>query len=169
MGSNIAGAIGFLGTPNSRIDNHVVDGANTEDSDNFVPLQFKPFAGEYSQYAISPELASQKIQNVDLLLDVLNKIFDTNIPISYLGIQKTLKHLINKGYNLGAAYAHLQVIWPVISIPSISAKPFTDNNFDYIVRSPKLTFRKCQDVDELLSFLNMSFGTKIHRFYPGIE
>ena len=139
------------------------------DSDEFVPLQFKPFTGEYSRYAISPELASKKIECVDLLLDTLNGIFDTNIPISYPGIQKTLEYLIDKGHDFGVVYAHLQAIWPKLGVPLISSKPLTDDNPDYIIGSPELAFRKYEDVDELLSFLNMSFDTEIPRSKPGIK
>ena len=136
-------------------------------SDDFVPLQFKPFAGDSTRYVISHELASKKIQNVRLLLDALNNIFDTNISISYPGIQKTLEYLINEGHDLGVVYAHLQVIWPKLGVPS---KSFTgDLNSDYIIGSPELAFRKYEDVDELLSFLNMSFDTEIPRSKLGVE
>ena len=139
------------------------------DSDDFVPLQFKPFTGEYSRYAISPELASKKIECVDLLLDTLNGILDTNIPISYPGIQRTLEYLINEGHDLGVIYAYLQVIWPKLGAPLISSKSLTDDNPDYIIRSPELTFRKYEDVDELLSFLNMSFDAEVPRSKLGVE
>ena len=161
-----ATAIGLSGTHDSPIDNYAINDANDENSDSLVPLQFKPFT---DKYVITPELASKTFQNVNLLLDALNKIFDTNIPISYPGIGRTLEYLINKGYDLGTIYAHMQVIWPTSNIPSISSKPFTDKNSDYVIASPELTFRKCQDVDELLSFLNISFNTKIPRSKPGVD
>ena len=156
--------------PNSRVDDHVVGGANDKNGDNFVPLQFKPFTGEYSRYAISPELASKKFECVDLLLDTLNGIFDTNIPISYPGIQKTLEYLINKGHDFGVIYAYLQAIWPKLGMPLISSNPFADDtNSDYVIGSPELAARKCQDFEELLSFLNMSFDTDITLSKSGIE
>ena len=156
------------GTHNSCVDNYV-DGANDENSDD-VPLQFKPFAGEYCRYAISPELASAKFQSVGLLLGALNGIFNTNIPISYPGIQKTLDYLLNNGYDLGIVYAHLQVVWPTLSVPSISTKPSSDDdNSPYNIGSPELVSRKFQDIDELLSFLNMSFDTQIPRSKAGVE
>ena len=139
-----------------------------ENSADFVPLQFKPFTGKY---ALTPELAATKFQNVDidLLLDALNEIFDTKVPISYPGIQKTLEYLINKGHDLGAIYAHMQVIWPTSSVPSMSSKPFTGNNSHFVIGAPELASRKCQDIDELLNLLNMSFDTKIPRSMPGVN
>ena len=71
------------------------------------------FHSRLSLSLATPELASKKFQNVDvhLLLDTLNKLFNTNIPISYPGIEKTPEYLINKGHDLGAVYGHMQVIW----------------------------------------------------------
>ena len=156
---------------NARVDDHGAGRANNKNGDNFVPLQFKPFIGEYSRYAISPEFASKKIERVDLLLDTLNGMFDTNIPISYPGIRKTLRYLINKGHDLGVVYAHLQVIWPKRGVPSISSNgPCTDDtNSDYIIGSPQLAARKCQDINELLSFLNMSFDTDVTLSMLGVK
>jgi len=107
--------------------------------DDFVPLQFKPFAGEHSRY---PELACEKIQNVDLLLNALNKIFDMNIPISYPGIQKTLEYLINEGHDLGAVYAHLQVIWPMLGTPPKSSSYDRSEYITYIIGCLELASRK---------------------------
>ena len=161
-------AVGVSGSHSSHIDNHLDGDASSENNDDFVPLQFKPFTGKY---ALTPSLASKKFQNddVDLLLDALNKIFDTNIPISYPGVQKTLEYLIKKGHDLGAIYAHMQVIWPMSNTPSILSQSLTDDNSNYIIGSPQLASRKCHDVDELLTFLNMSFNTKIPRSMPGID
>ena len=147
------------GTHNSRLDD-----ANDKYSDEFVPLQIKPFTGKY---AITPELASKTFHttDVELLLATLNQIFDTIVFISYPGIRKTLEYLIDEGHDLGAIYAHIRVIWPTISVPSASSKYLTD----YVIGSPELTLRKCQDVDELLSFLNMYFDTKISRSKLGVE
>ena len=53
-----------------------VDDKNDKNSDDFVPLQFRPFTGKDSRYAISPEVACKIFQNLDLLLDVLNELFN---------------------------------------------------------------------------------------------
>ena len=54
-------------------------------------------------------------------------------------------------------------------MPLILSKPLTDDNPDYIIGSPELACRKYEDVDELLSILNMSFDTEIPRSKLGIE
>ena len=74
--------------------------------------------------------------------------------------------MINEGHDLGVVYAHLQVIWPKLGVPS---KPFTGDDSDYIIESPELDFRKFEDVDELLSFLNLSFDTEIPRSRLGVD
>jgi len=76
-------------------------------------MDYKSFCNSpNARYALNPDFASQKYTSIDQLLEQLNNVFGTNLPMSYSGLADALKHLINEKHDFGAAYARIRSVWP---------------------------------------------------------